>query len=85
MRSVTIYTTSSCNLRCKHCGVGSDQYKPRTQQTTDELKQIIKNLANGGTKWITILGGEATIYRNDLGQRIRTFGRLKKLKAGCLL
>ncbi|MCB9302624.1 MAG: radical SAM protein [Lewinellaceae bacterium] len=66
MKTVTLYTTSKCNIRCKHCGVGLDQDNPRSQQTTNDLKKVISELASGGTKFITILGGEATIYRNDL-------------------
>jgi MoaA/NifB/PqqE/SkfB family radical SAM enzyme len=66
MKSVTIYTTSECNLRCKHCAVGLDQYKPRGPQSTDEMLKIITELGKGGAEFVTILGGEATIYRNDL-------------------
>jgi len=66
MKSVTIYTTSECNLRCKHCAVGLDQYKPRGPQSTEEMLKIITELSKGGAEFVTILGGEATIYRNDL-------------------
>lgn len=67
-KSVTIYTTSRCNINCIHCGVGMDQDDPRKQQTTEELKTIIKKLSEDNTKFITILGGEATIYRKDLSE-----------------
>ncbi len=67
-KSVTIYTTSKCNISCKHCGVGLDQDNPRPQQTTDELKTIFYKLSQDNTKYITILGGEATIYRKDLSE-----------------
>ena len=66
MRAVTIYSTSACNLRCKHCGVGQDQLDPRPQLDTEEMKQVISRLAEAGTRHATILGGEATIFRNDL-------------------
>jgi len=67
-KSVTIYTTSKCNLRCKHCGVGLDQNAIRKQQTTEELKTIFYKLSQDDTKYDTILGGEATIYREDMGE-----------------
>lgn len=67
-KSVTIYTTSKCNISCKHCGVGFDQDDPRKQQTTEELKTIFYKLSQDNTKYVTILGGEATIYRKDLGE-----------------
>lgn len=68
MKSVTIYTTSKCNLRCAHCAVGADQDSPRQQQSTAEMKRILDNLAKGSVRAVTILGGEATIYRNDLNE-----------------
>ena len=67
-KSVTIYTTSRCNIRCKHCGVGFDQDNIRVQQSTDELKSVFLKLSQDNTKYVTILGGEATIYRKDLGE-----------------
>ncbi|MCW3103527.1 MAG: Radical domain protein [Bacteroidetes bacterium] len=67
-KSVTIYTTSKCNISCKHCGVGLDQDSPRPQQTTEELKTIFYKLSKDNTKYITILGGEATVYRRDLAE-----------------
>lgn len=68
MRTVTIYATGQCNLRCKHCGVGIDQEKPRRQLGTEDLKVILSRLAASGTKYVTILGGEPTAYRTDLGE-----------------
>ena len=44
MKTVTLYTTSKCNIRCKHCGVGLDQDNPRSQQTTNDLKKVISEL-----------------------------------------
>lgn len=66
MRAAILYVTGACNLRCKHCGVGADQLKPRPQLTTEEIHAVLSNLARIGTKYVTILGGEATVYRNDL-------------------
>lgn len=66
MRTVTIYSTSKCNIRCKHCAVGKDQDNPRNNQTTAEMKKIFQELSIGGARFVTVLGGEATIYRTDL-------------------
>ncbi|MFN8140458.1 MAG: radical SAM protein [Fimbriimonadales bacterium] len=68
MRAVTIYATSHCNLRCKHCAVGLDQYHPRPQLETGQLSQVVRNLAKSGTRYVTILGGEATAYVPGLVQ-----------------
>lgn len=68
MRAITIYTTSKCNLRCKHCAVGPDQSDPRPQQSTEELKHILDQLSSSNVQSVTILGGEATIYRTDLAE-----------------
>jgi len=66
MKDVTIYATNKCNIRCIHCGVGLDQDQYRYDLSTEQLKKVMYELASGGTKTITILGGEATIYRKDL-------------------
>ncbi len=66
MRTATLYATGACNLRCKHCAVGLDQYKPRPELSTDQMKDVISALAKADTRSITILGGEPTIFRKDL-------------------
>ena len=67
MRAVTLYATSACNLRCKHCGVGPDQLHVRPALSTEALCGIVTRLAAAGTKFVTLLGGEVTLYRQDLG------------------
>jgi MoaA/NifB/PqqE/SkfB family radical SAM enzyme len=66
MRAVTLYLTGRCNLRCRHCAVGADQDEHRADPGTEELKAILSGIAEGGGKYVTLLGGEATIYRRDL-------------------
>lgn len=68
MSSAIIYSTSKCNLQCKHCAVGADQDYPRQQQSTEEMTRILDQLAEKNVDAVTILGGEATIYRSDLGK-----------------
>lgn len=67
MRAVTLYATSACNLRCKHCGVGPDQLHPRPPLSTEALCGVLTRLAATGTKFVTLLGGEVTLYRQDVG------------------
>lgn len=55
-------------MRCKHCAVGPDQDAPRQQLDSEQTKLVLTRLANSGTKYITILGGEATAYRPDLAE-----------------
>lgn len=67
MRAMTLYLTGRCNLRCQHCAVGVDQDEPRPDLGSAELKSILSRIAEGGGRFVTFLGGEATIYRRDLG------------------
>ena len=41
VRSLVVYAASGCNLRCKHCAVGSDQAHPRRSLTQDDLCEIV--------------------------------------------
>ena len=68
MRAVTLYVTGRCNLRCSHCAVGPDQEDPREELDTSQLKAVLSRLADGGARFATILGGEATMYRRDLAE-----------------
>lgn len=68
MTAATIYLTNECNLRCKHCAVGHDQLNKRSSLATAEVISVIQNLADHGTKAITLLGGEVTTERQDLEQ-----------------
>lgn len=76
MRAVTLYLTGRCNLRCRHCAVGADQEEPRADLGTEELKAILSRMAEGGAKYVTLLGGEATIYRRDLAELLDLAGSI---------
>ena len=76
MDTVTLYVTGQCNLRCTHCSVGRDQDEPRPSLDTAEVKRVLSNLAASGTRSVTILGGEATIYRPDLPELIKYAGEV---------
>lgn len=66
MTSATIYLTNECNLRCRHCAVGHDQTSKRRSLETADVLSVIRNLAEHGTRAITLLGGEVTTERSDL-------------------
>ncbi|MGW1378981.1 radical SAM protein [Streptomyces sp. NPDC002446] len=76
MQTVTLYATGECNLRCTHCSVGLDQDRPRPSLDTASLKRVLSTMATSGTRWVTILGGEATIYRQDLVKLLQYAGEL---------
>jgi len=66
MRSLVLYAASGCNLRCKHCAVGSDQASPRPSLSTADVSAILRNAAANHVKLITLLGGEIFFVRDDL-------------------
>jgi len=61
---VTICVTNRCNLRCRYC---YEEYYERNHRefTTDELLGLIDELAEMGTKYISVNGGEA-LLRDDI-------------------
>jgi MoaA/NifB/PqqE/SkfB family radical SAM enzyme len=67
--SIDIYATYRCNLRCSHCFVG-----PKLAEAThfdfELLQTLIKTVPSWGTKEITFLGGEPSLYPH-LPQAIR--------------
>jgi len=55
--SVTIEVTRACNLRCLHCYAAAD--KPlENELSTDEVKRLIKEIADEGVKLLVFSGGE---------------------------
>jgi len=66
MKTATFYSTGQCNLRCKHCHVGNDQYDPRPELSTEQIGIVFSKLEEAGTRSLTLLGGETSIYRTDL-------------------
>lgn len=59
--SVDIYVTYRCNLRCPHCFVG-DLLDLNSLFDFADLTALIHKLQGWGTKEITFLGGEPTLY-----------------------
>jgi MoaA/NifB/PqqE/SkfB family radical SAM enzyme len=73
--TVVLNTTFRCNLRCGYC---YGQYFRRKDKdfTTEELLRLIDDLAQLGTRSITLGGGEP-LLRDDIGkiiQRIKNNG-----------
>lgn len=57
--------TYRCNLRCIHCYVfGPD--KNRAELDTSEMKSILDQLANAGTLYLTLSGGEILVRKDFL-------------------
>jgi radical SAM protein with 4Fe4S-binding SPASM domain len=78
-RCVPLYVvweiTLRCNLRCCHCG--SRAGKPRQHElTTDECMQVVRQLADLGTREVTLIGGEAYLRRDwlDIIRAVRAAG-----------
>ena len=61
VQRLDIYLTFQCNLRCKHCFVGSDLGKPIFFSVNS-----VKNIFNMARSWhttdVAFLGGEPTVY-----------------------
>lgn len=55
--------TRRCNLHCSHCGAIKEKYK--TEMTTEQVKNLINQLAQIGVKFFAATGGEP-LLRKDL-------------------
>lgn len=67
--------TLRCDLACRHCGSRAGRARP-DELTTEECLNLIDQLAELGTREVTIIGGEAYL-RDDwvtLGKAIRARG-----------
>lgn len=75
--------TLACNLKCHHCG--SRAGKRRTNElTTDEAFSVIDQLAELGTREITLIGGEAYLRKDwvELVERITQHGMRCGIQTG---
>lgn len=68
MKSIAVYLTGACNLRCKHCSVGLDQYKPRKTLGDDQIIHALDKAAERKVPYVTLLGGEPTYSGHDLNK-----------------
>jgi radical SAM protein with 4Fe4S-binding SPASM domain len=57
--------TLACNLRCKHCGSRAGRAR-RDELSTDECLDVIGQLADLGTREISLIGGETYLRRDWL-------------------
>ncbi len=53
--------TWRCNERCEHCYLDHDG---KGEMTTDELKDVLRQLADAGTFFLSISGGEPLLRRD---------------------
>src|ERR1017187_1183651 len=53
--------TWRCNERCEHCYLDHDE---PGEMTTDEIKDTIRQLADSGTFFLSISGGEPLMRRD---------------------
>jgi MoaA/NifB/PqqE/SkfB family radical SAM enzyme len=52
-----------CDLACRHCGSRAGRARP-DELTTDEALDLVRQMAELGTKEVTLIGGEAYL-RDD--------------------
>lgn len=76
MKTLAIYLTGACNLRCKHCSVGFDQYRPRQALSDDDIIRVLDRAREREVEFITFLGGEPFYSPHDLP---RIFGHAEAL------
>lgn len=76
MKSIAVYLTGACNLRCKHCSVGLDQYHPRETLDDAAILHVLGRAAERGVAYVTLLGGEPTYTNHDLGRIAKEATRL---------
>lgn len=56
--------TQKCNLRCKHCYLGTERLNNPISFTYDEMRRIMAYFSSLGTTRITFLGGEPTLHKD---------------------
>jgi Y-X(10)_GDL-associated radical SAM protein len=72
--------TLACDLRCIHCGSRAGKAR-RQELTTKECQQVVEELAELGTREVTLIGGEAYL-RKDWLEIVRS---IRQAGIGCSL
>jgi MoaA/NifB/PqqE/SkfB family radical SAM enzyme len=57
--------TLACNLKCVHCGSRAEHRRAR-ELSTSECIDVVRQLAELGTREISIIGGEAFVRKDWL-------------------
>jgi len=77
--------TLACDLKCQHCGSRAGARRPQ-ELSTEECRDLIRQLARLGTREVTLIGGEAYLRRDwlDLIREIRAQGMDCTMQSGGL-
>lgn len=77
--------TLACDLKCQHCGSRAGRRRPE-ELSTEECRDLIRQLARLGTREVTLIGGEAYLRRDwlDIIREIRAQGMECTLQSGGL-
>ncbi len=67
--------TLACNLRCKHCGSVAGR-KRAAELSLDECLRVAGQLVEMGCRYITLIGGEVTLFPgwDQVGRRLVELG-----------
>jgi radical SAM protein with 4Fe4S-binding SPASM domain len=76
--------TYRCNERCVHCYL---DHEGKNEMSTDEIKDVIHQLAECGTFFLSVSGGEPLLRRDcfEILEYARTLGFSVKLKTNAVM
>jgi len=82
--SVHFDLTYRCNERCEHCYLDHDDHG---EMTTDEIRSVLRQLADAGVFFLTLSGGEALMRRDcfEIIEYARSLSFNVKLKTNAML
>ena len=77
--------TLACDLKCQHCGSRAGSRRPQ-ELSTEECRDLIRQLARLGTREVTLIGGEAYLRRDwlEIIREIRAQGMDCTMQSGGL-
>lgn len=77
--------TLACDLKCQHCGSRAGSRRPQ-ELSTEECRDLIRQLARLGTREVTLIGGEAYLRRDwlDIIREVRDQGMDCTMQSGGL-